>query len=249
MLGVNRSQHESLRSLWSPGISGGAILPAAFSSNRVQEISSCLRFDNRDTRAERRQVDKFAPFRELWNLFIDNCKKCYAVNSYVTTDEQLIPFRGRVPFKQYMPNKPDKYGMKLFLLCDCASGCTFNGMPYVGREGNERHVGLAEHVVKTLAEPLFNSGVNITTDNWFTNDTLAEDLLRKHITLPGTMRKNKPAVPPEFQAGKKRLWGRLCLDSHNDKLLFHTCRRQTRLLSCFSLCTRMQMWIMTPANQ
>jgi hypothetical protein len=65
MLGVYRSQHESLRSLWSLGMSGRAIFPAAFSSNRFQEILSCLRFDNRDTRAERRQVDKFASFREL----------------------------------------------------------------------------------------------------------------------------------------------------------------------------------------
>ena len=105
---------------------------------------------------------------------------------------------------QQSRSQPDKYGMKLFLLCDCTTGYTFNGMPYVGREGDERHVGLAEHVVKTLTEPLFNSGVNITTNNWFTSTTLAEDLLRKQVTLLGTMQKIKPAIPPEFQAGKKR---------------------------------------------
>jgi hypothetical protein len=122
-----------------------------------------------------------------------------------------------------MPSKPDKYGMKLFLLCDCTSGYTFNGMPYVGREGNERHVGLAEHVLKTLQEPLFNFRVNIVTDNLFTNTTLAEDLLRKHITLLGTMRKISLPHHQNFKQEINDLWGHLCLVSHNGKLLFHTC--------------------------
>ena len=64
-----------------------------------------------------------------------------------------------------MPKKPDKYGMKLFLMCECTSGCTYNGLPYTGREGDTRRVGLVEHVVKTLCNPVDNSGINVTTDN------------------------------------------------------------------------------------
>jgi hypothetical protein len=207
LLGVFRSQHESLRSLWSPGISGRPIFKAAFSRNRFEQILSFLRFDNHDNRPERQKADKFAPFCEMWNFVIDNCRKNYAVSSYVTIDEQLIPFRGRVGFRQYMPSKPDKYGMKLFLLCDCVSGYTFNGMPYVGREGDKRHIGLSEHVVKTLVEPLYNSGINVTTDNWFTGTKLAGDLLLKQVTLLGTMRRNKPDIPDEFAARRKRVVG------------------------------------------
>ena len=48
--------------------------------------------------------------------FIENCCKHYAMSAYVTIDEQLIPFRWRCGFRQYMPKKPDKYGMKLFLM-------------------------------------------------------------------------------------------------------------------------------------
>ena len=39
-----------------------------------------------------------------------------------------------------MLKKLDKYGLKLFLLCDCLAGYTFNGVPYIGRQGNHSNV-------------------------------------------------------------------------------------------------------------
>ena len=52
---------------------------------------------------------------EIWNAFIENCKKCYAPNCDLTIDEQLFPCKTRCPFKQYMPNKRDKFGIKFWL--------------------------------------------------------------------------------------------------------------------------------------
>ena len=79
--------------------------------------------------------------------------------------------------------------MKLFLMSDCTSGYTYNNLPYTGREGNKKKVGLEEHVVKTLCNPVHNSGINVTTDNWFTSKKLAKNLLLKQITLPETLKK------------------------------------------------------------
>ena len=79
--------------------------------------------------------------------------------------------------------------MKLFLMCDCTSGYTYNGLPYTGREGETRRVGLAERVVKTLCNPVHNSRINVTTDNWYTSTKLAEDILLKQITLQETLKK------------------------------------------------------------
>ena len=143
----------------------------------------------------------------MWEQFVENCRKCYVVSAFVTVDEQLIPFRGRCSYKQYMPSKPDKYGMKLFLLCDCLTGYTFNGKPYLGRQGNKRNVGLVSDVVKILSSPLHFSGINITTDNWFNSSQLAADLLQKQITLLGNMRKNRRELPCEFATGKRRSVG------------------------------------------
>jgi hypothetical protein len=38
----------------------------------------------------------------------------------VTVDEQLMPFRGRCPFRQYM-SKPAKYRIRILAACDAAS--------------------------------------------------------------------------------------------------------------------------------
>ena len=65
-------------------------------------------------------------------------------------------------------------------------------------------VGLAESVVCDLARPLFNSGRNLTVDNFFTSVPLAQTLLRNGLTLVGTIKKNKGEVPEEFKKSNRR---------------------------------------------
>jgi hypothetical protein len=69
----------------------------------------------------RRQSDKLAACREVFHIFtsrsIENC----AVWTHVTTDEQLVSFQGRCPFRVYMKWKPGKYGMKIWTSADVES--------------------------------------------------------------------------------------------------------------------------------
>lgn len=64
-------------------------------------------FDDKTTRAERQNTDKFAPFREIWSMFIENCKKYYTPSQNCTIDEQLLEFRGKFFAKVYIKSKPD----------------------------------------------------------------------------------------------------------------------------------------------
>ena len=89
LIGVYRSQHELLRSLWSSGPSGRAIFPGSFGRNHFKQLVANLRFDSRE---DRNTDDTFAPFRRMWKQFVENCRKCYVVSAFVTVDEQLIPF-------------------------------------------------------------------------------------------------------------------------------------------------------------
>ena len=91
---------------------------AAFGINRFQNIRRHVRFDDKRTRQERLKHDKMAAISYIWGLFIENCKSQFSLGAYATVDEQLVPFRGRCPFKQYIPSKPAKYGIKVFWLCD-----------------------------------------------------------------------------------------------------------------------------------
>ena len=64
-----------------------------------------------------------------------------------------------------MPQKPAKFGIKFWMVCDTTTSFILRAFPYVGRE--DREVGLGEHVTLSLMEPYKNTGLNITTDNFF----------------------------------------------------------------------------------
>lgn len=84
---------------------------------------------------------------------------------------------------------------------------TFNMEIYPGKQPNEGpynldNSGLA--VVQRLCKPNFNTGRNMTTDNWYTSAPLAQSLLKKGLTTIGTIRKNNKDIPPDFNVLRGR---------------------------------------------
>lgn len=65
-----------------------------------------LRFDNFIDREQRREIDKLAAIRELFELIVQNFQTNFIPSEYFTIDEQLIAFRGRCSFRQFIPSKP-----------------------------------------------------------------------------------------------------------------------------------------------
>ncbi|XP_069823913.1 piggyBac transposable element-derived protein 4-like [Dendropsophus ebraccatus] len=178
---------------------------ATMSVDRYEEIRRHIRFDDKRTRALRFETDKLAPISYIWNIFIKNCTKLYNPSANVTVDEQLVPFRGRCKFIQYMPSKPAKYGIKIFWMCDSACYYGINGVIYCGKEvGAPAQKDLGSEIVKTLAVPIFSSGRNITMDNYFTNVELGNFLLQKHITLVGTIKANRREIPEALKHNRQR---------------------------------------------
>lgn len=48
----------------------------------------------------------------------------------------MIAFKGRLSFRQYMPAKPTKYGIKVWMATDSDNGYVANFSVYLGSEGN-----------------------------------------------------------------------------------------------------------------
>jgi len=69
-------------------------------------------------RAQRRADDKLAPIRNIYDKFVAACEANYTPGTGCTFDESLHGFRGMCSFKQYIPNKPSKYGIKVYVLAD-----------------------------------------------------------------------------------------------------------------------------------
>ena len=104
------------------------------SRNRCRKIMCFLRFDLLSTRSARLQTDKFALISNIWNKFVDNNMSCYKPGENITIDDQLFPTKSRCRFTQYMPNKPDQFGIKFWLAVDVESKCTLNDIPYLGKD-------------------------------------------------------------------------------------------------------------------
>ena len=209
LIGISKGNHENVKDMWEVGPFNRPIFAASMSRNRFENILRHLRFDSRDTRSERRRADKFAPFREFWNCFTEQAKSAYTPGEFVCVDEQLVPFRGRCAFRQYLPSKPDKYGLKIFMLVDCETGYVHSAIPYLGKENNTIATNLAQKTVLKLATDLLHSGRNITADNYFTSFELAQALLNKRTIYVGTIRKktrHSIGVQSEKKRGSSNVW-------------------------------------------
>lgn len=147
------------------------------------------------------------------------------MGEYTTIDEMLVAFRGRCSFIQYMAQKPAKYGLKIYAMCDARLFYrpTYNLEIYCGKQ----HAGPYElsnkpyDVVMRLVKCIEKSNRNVTMDNYFTSYPLAESLLRVGLTCLGAMRKNKKEIPPEFITVNRNSLGYLvatCLDVKMTKL-------------------------------
>ena len=139
----------------------------------------------------------FAPFRDFWDAFTKNLSDHYIP---ITIDEQLVPFRGRCSFIQYLPFKPDKDGIQIFWAADAENNFPLVAEPYLGRPlGADRQVNLGRNVALRLSAPFFNSGRNVTTDNFFTDKELCDVLQNNGLTFVGTVRANKRFLPESFK--------------------------------------------------
>ncbi len=88
--------------------------------------------------------------------FVYNSQKCYNPNGYLTVDEQLFPTKVRCRFIQFMRSKPDKFGIKFWVLVDVKSKYICNAFPYLGKdEEHPMNQTLGEYIVKKVGGTIF----------------------------------------------------------------------------------------------
>jgi hypothetical protein len=134
MAGMFKSSRQNLEDLWANDKTGMTFFRLTMSLKHFRFLLQCLRFDDNITRAVRSKVDKLAPVREFFEHFVRNCKSRYSVGEMVTVDEKLERFRGNCPYRQYIANKPGRYGIKIYALADSRTYYTQNLEIYVGKQ-------------------------------------------------------------------------------------------------------------------
>ncbi|KAL0183257.1 hypothetical protein M9458_022632, partial [Cirrhinus mrigala] len=144
-----------------------------------------------------------ANFSNFWDKWVERLPLLYNPGPNITVDECLVRFRGRCSFKHYMPSKPGKYGIKIWAACDSRSSYAWNMQIYTGKAADgksEKNQGM--RVVLDMTAGL--EGHTVTCDNFFTSYALGEELLRRKMAMIGTVRSNKPELPPALLSMKDR---------------------------------------------
>ena len=191
-LGVHRPNNEATKTLWDAE-SGRTIFRSTMSLQQFHILSRVIRFDDRATRPFRWRDDKLAAIRNVWDRWVERLPLMYNPGPEVTVDERLVPYRGRRPFKQYIPSKPGKYGIKIWAACDARSSYAWNMQvysvkPVTGRP--EKKQGM--RVVLDMTAGL--KGHNITCDNFFTSmwcgQRLTQPGIRGNVSRGGSSRQS-----------------------------------------------------------
>ena len=205
LIGVYKSKNEEVSQLWSR-TDGRPIFNKIMSRQRFQRILRVLRFDDAASRRRSHgRPDKLQPIKFCFELWNEALREAYVPGESMTVDEQLVTFRGRCPFRQYIPSKPGRYGIKIWAICDSANSYAWKMEIYTGKKvGQQREVNQGERVVLSLTEEVQKSGRNITCDNFFTSVQLARKLLAMKLTLVGTIRRNGKELPASFVVTKGR---------------------------------------------
>lgn len=199
-----KQNNASYITLWSIKY-GSPIFRATMSLGRFKSLLRFIRFDDKTTRSTRRATDKFTPIRDIFEEINKKFSQFYIPGDFLTVDEQMIGWRGRCPFLQFMPKKPDKYGMKMWWICDARTGYPLCGIPYHGKEGNVRAAaGLGKQIVLKLWGTYFGTNRLVTFDNYFGSLDLAKSLLKVKLFSLATIKKNKPFIPASFLPNKMR---------------------------------------------
>ena len=172
--------------------------------DRFELLFWLLHVSHSDSDQEKR-IDKVGL---LLKSMLTRFRRRYYPGCELAVDETMVGFRGRFAAKQYMPNKPTKWGIKCFALADSANGYVLNVLVYTGRDtledaGNES-LPQPARVVLHLAEAYLGCGHHMFTDRYYTSLPLAQTLHSLQTGFTGTCMKNRTDLPDDVR-GQLRL--------------------------------------------
>ena len=158
------------------------------SCNRFQEIKRYFHLADNENLTE----SKTAKVDPIYDELLKNCQQFGIFDKLLSIDESMVPYRGYFSIKQYIQNKPIRFGYKFWFLCG-AHGYPYNFELYKGKDDGRKEP-LGTSVVKRMSSIIESDKCKnhiLHFDNFFISYSLLVDLAGKNLTAIGTIRSNR----------------------------------------------------------
>ena len=176
-----------IRDYWSTDILFSTpIFNQIFIRNRFQDILHFIHFSNN----ELEDADRLAKIKPIIIALKDKFSNCTYPTKNLRVDESLMLWKGRLSFKQYIPSKRNRFGIKLFEIVDCQTRVVLDFIIYTGSKTNNETfpgIGITGSIVMELMKPYLHKGHNLFVDNFYTSPDLFDLLHRFQTGACGTV--------------------------------------------------------------
>ena len=159
----------SISSYWSTeAVLSSPFFPSVMSRTRFLQILRYLHFaDNTLTPApDSEGYNKLYKIQPFLDLVVARFQEVYTPERQLAIDATLIKFKGKLHFRQFIPIKPGRFGIKAFTLAESSSGYVLNSKIYTGKERNEVQRDLGRKVVMSVFQPYLDKGYYAFMDNY-----------------------------------------------------------------------------------
>jgi hypothetical protein len=178
-----------LQIFWALHVSGHDSQPAGFVQSRANKVQFVL------------------------NYICAKFKEYYVPFEQLAVDESTIGFKGRIVFKMYNPQKPTKWGVRVYVLADSKNGYIYDFEPYYGstttnsltRPDLPFTARIVLHLCQSLVTIEPDSGFHIFTDRFYSSYQLAVELLKINMNFTGTVMVNRKGLPVQLKNMCKKL--------------------------------------------
>lgn len=175
------------------------------SRNRFQLLNAFLHFNDNSTRVARGEpgYDALHKVRPVLNITDPLYPATYVPDSELSIDESMIKFKGRIFFRQYMPAKHTKWGIKMFAICESNTGYGLRFMVYTGKNtfavDRASVFSMTEQICLQLTSGYEHKGYTLYTDNYYSSPQLFTELKSSGIGACGTVKTNRKYMPNDLQ--------------------------------------------------